>query len=768
MNPEQILSELGYESFKSGQLEVIEKVLDRQDILALFPTGYGKSLIYRVASKLASGATIVISPLISLMKDQVDFTLRFDPGWATFLNSSLAPHELRKRIWDVANGRYKMVYVAPERLRSAGFSAILDYLKAELLVVDEAHCVTMWGHDFRPDYLLIKDVRSRFSAFLALTATASPSMISDIVQDLGGKLKVYKPVPIVRDNFRIKFLRVRNIEEKLQLLFKLLKKDYKSGIIYTTTRQEADFVAGFLRSMRLRAASYHAGLGPEQRTARQDAFMNGEIKYLAATTAFGMGIDKPDIELILHWSIPESIESYYQEIGRGGRDGRMVDAVMFLMPSDIEVRRSMIARSLPSPSLAHSAFRWIMEHGTWIGEEVVFDPDTLLRELDMEEDELRLILAVADSADAIRWEGNVTSRVTVHDPAEREIDLISQALLQKRSPFDIEKELWLAHFRNDIDLKQSGKILFRAYWKNYVTQNSFQHIINSIRERKLDGLNKMLAMAGANECRLVYLRRYFGDDEGTPCGVCDVCLRKEPLLHRKNGGSLWEKTKMTLLKFMPRLRVREHEEPPNLSDSSRSASYLMVTGRAPIARPKRRRLRLPRLRRSRGDSQVKAQAKSVELIKEYMNEEHPTEIGGRNFYGFFIDYRYKFTSDGRRFSDTYERLISLRNGKRAWNRDYLVHRLKPLFARFDADGVIVPVHMGDENGKKFDVVELISEDIARETGRKIKRISELERGDFAILLFDEFRTSRKTIELIERIHRLTGNKVGVIGIIYRR
>ncbi|HUP28289.1 MAG TPA: RecQ family ATP-dependent DNA helicase, partial [Chloroflexia bacterium] len=334
--PKQALSRLfGYDSFQGSQEQVITQVLEGVDTLAIMPTGAGKSLCYQLPAMLLPGLTLVISPLIALMKDQYDSL----PGpvyeKTTFINSALDAEALAQRMEDILHGKYKLVYCAPERLRQQSFTHALRRSKLSLLVVDEAHCVSMWGHDFRPDYLFIGKCLPFFGnpALLALTATATPQVRQEIASQLGRKLE-----PVVASVFRPNlYYEVDNLydrEQKLKRLVEICKAESGPGVIYARSRDDCEQLAGMLNRSGVRAAFYHAGMEAEARSRTQEMFMLDRARVIVATIAFGMGIDKANVRFIVHFSPPGSLEGYVQESGRAGRDGHPSRCVLMVTPGD--------------------------------------------------------------------------------------------------------------------------------------------------------------------------------------------------------------------------------------------------------------------------------------------------------------------------------------------------------------------------------------------------------------------------------------------------
>ncbi len=354
----------GFDDFREGQREVIAAILGGKDAVVVMPTGSGKSLCYQLPAMMLDGATLVVSPLIALMKDQVD-ALKARDLPATFINSSLPEREQWSRIEDLRRGQFKLVYVAPERFRSSRFLTALQSISISLFAVDEAHCISTWGHDFRPDYLRLKNVIQSLGGAqtLALTATATPYVRSDIIQQLG----LTKPETFVsgfdRPNLTIDVVHTEKEREKIARIKRLAKTYDGSGIIYAATRKAVEQVAVELQTQGLSVSAYHAGLSDGARVKAQEEFMAGRTQMIVATNAFGMGIDKPDIRFVAHYQMPGSIEAYYQEIGRAGRDGLPSSCVLLFNYADKNTHDFFIEGSYPSAEVVRNVYAALVATG---------------------------------------------------------------------------------------------------------------------------------------------------------------------------------------------------------------------------------------------------------------------------------------------------------------------------------------------------------------------------------------------------------------------
>lgn len=337
----------GYTEFREGQKNVIEGIMEGKDAIGIMPTGGGKSLCYQLPAILLDGITIVISPLISLMKDQVD-TLKEMGIPGTFINSTLDDYELSQRLKEIQNNKYKIIYVAPERLNTFSFINLVQKIDISMIAIDEAHCISQWGHDFRPSYVEIPRFINSISnrpIISAFTATATKIVTEEIKNLLGLKNPIESIIGFDRPNL---FYEVTKISDKLSYIIDFVKKNYpkESGIIYCATRKSVESLTEKLNEHGFNTLGYHGGMDNDTRQKNQDDFIFDRIQIIVATNAFGMGIDKPDVRFVIHYNMPQNMEAYYQEAGRAGRDGEPSHCVLLYSPSDI-VKQKLLIQNNP-------------------------------------------------------------------------------------------------------------------------------------------------------------------------------------------------------------------------------------------------------------------------------------------------------------------------------------------------------------------------------------------------------------------------------------
>lgn len=474
MNRDQFLSTLrsrfGFEQFRPGQIEALEALFETGRLLAIQPTGRGKSLLYQLSACLLDGMTVVISPLLALMRDQVgQLKERFQiPAGA--IHSDQTPEENEQIKLQASAGRLKILFLSPEQLDHVDRFAFFLTLPLSLLVIDEAHCISSWGHDFRPAFRQIlqfvqaAEERNFALRVLGLTATASSRVEKDICARL---FPPTKPARVLREsmdrpNISLSVYSANGIAAKMSLMEQILK-DENSALVYCATRENTEMCAGFLASRGIRSIAYHAGLDPEVKISIQQAFMKGEYRAIAATNALGMGIDKPDIRMILHFDIPGSITAYYQEVGRAGRDGLEAKGILLFDPKDRAVQEYFIHSAVP-----HS-------------------------------EDFNQVLSVADGLGLVA----IKQKTGLHPTRANVVvaELIEQGYLIKES---VEK-----------------KQIYRRTGKEEAPD---LHIYEQQRQVKLRELSAMIRYASADgECRMATLRRSLGDDPVENCARCDGC-----------------------------------------------------------------------------------------------------------------------------------------------------------------------------------------------------------------------------------------------------
>lgn len=351
MNRYELLkSHFGYDTFRLGQENIIDNIISGRDVLAIMPTGGGKSLCYQLPALMLDGITIVVSPLIALMKDQVDGLIESGVR-ATYINSSLSAQETNDRIEDIIMGSYKLVYVAPERLLTESFFYMMKNIKIALVAIDEAHCISQWGHDFRPSYKNIPDFISRLDTrpiVAAFTATATKYVIKEIKELLNLQNPFELTTGFDRENL---FYKVVKPQDRYKYLKNYIEKEFSegSGIIYCSTRKTVDSLTAKLKDSGFSVRGYHGGMDSDTRSDIQDLFMMDKVKIIVATNAFGMGIDKPDVRFVIHYNMPKNMEAYYQEAGRAGRDGKDSECIIMYSPSDIVKQKLMISQNSTGP-----------------------------------------------------------------------------------------------------------------------------------------------------------------------------------------------------------------------------------------------------------------------------------------------------------------------------------------------------------------------------------------------------------------------------------
>ncbi len=553
----------GYPSFRPMQEDIVDSVIAGHDTLALLPTGGGKSVCFQVPAMAMEGVCIVITPLISLMKDQVLHLKNINIP-ASAIYSGMHPNELEIAYNKAAFGTLKFLYVSPERLMTDAFIEAIKKMKVCLLAIDESHCISQWGYDFRPPYLKIADIRPYIpdTPVLALTATATPKVVEDIQFRLGFKQRNVFQTSYERKNVTYNVIK---IADKYSLMYRLfLKMDKGSGIVYVRSRKRTKIIADWLQSVGISASFYHAGIDAKIRDERQKQWMDGKTKVIVATNAFGMGIDKPDVRVVVHMDLPDSLEAYFQEAGRAGRDLKPSEAFLLVADRDIKQLKDNLQQSYPELQRIRDIYDAIGNYlqvpvGTGNGQSYDFDMTDFAKHYNLS------LLEVFNSLKLMEREGLFSLSEAMDTPSQVLITASREDLyrFQVEYPdFDplikhllrnypgilsdfvkIKEEQISQRLGTDVPhieqtLKKLEKFNFLTYIQRhdkpqiqYLTERQdtkrFALSDEVYKDRKEDATKRVQAVIdfvnNDSECRSVQLLRYFGENIKTRCGKCDVC-----------------------------------------------------------------------------------------------------------------------------------------------------------------------------------------------------------------------------------------------------
>ncbi len=564
MTPSHILKQYwNFDSFRPLQGEIVAALLEGRDTLALLPTGGGKSVCFQVPALCKEGVCIVVSPLIALMKDQVE-NLHARGIAAEAIYSGMSYRQIDRILDKCVLGEIKLLYLSPERLVTHLARERIKRMKVSFLAIDEAHCVSQWGYDFRPPYLKIPEIRDilpKNTPVLALTATATP----EVVEDIQAQLRFGKDAQVFQQSFQRKNLAyvVLPEEDKLTKLLDILKKVSGTGIVYTRNRKKTKDIALFLQKNRISADFYHAGLTSEERSAKQDAWKNNRTRIIVSTNAFGMGIDKPDVRTVVHVDLPDSLEAYFQEAGRGGRDGQKSYSILLYSPEDKFNLELSHVYSFPSMEEIRHVYRALGSYcslavGGGLGETYDFDLVDFIKNFQLDAAKTHHCLKVLEQtgwisvSEAVFISSQIqfiVNKEALYDYQirHRNLDMLIKALLRVTAGafvhFCMIDEFQLAKFtKNTVEIvKQSLKTLHAEGVIEYIEQKNKPQLTflrervatenmtidiklyNFRKERHLKQIQSAIAYAETPKCRSQQLVSYFGEKSSVKCGVCDVC-----------------------------------------------------------------------------------------------------------------------------------------------------------------------------------------------------------------------------------------------------
>lgn len=619
MTAQETLKEYwGYDSFRPKQEEIVSAALEGRDVLAILPTGGGKSVCFQVPGMMKDGIAIVVTPLIALMKDQVQNLT--DRGIrALCINAGMGRREVDNALNNALYGDFKFLYVSPERLGTRLFQSYVQEMKVSYIVVDEAHCISQWGYDFRPDYLQIGKLRELVDApVIALTATATPQVAEDIMERLGFKDKFQIKSGFERPN--LSYI-VRRTEDKLGQLLNICNSVDGTGVVYVRSRKKTEELSAFLSANGVSASFYHAGLGQQSRTDRQEQWKSDKIRVMVCTNAFGMGIDKPDVRFVIHFDVPDSPEAYFQEAGRGGRDGKRSFAVMLWNSSDVKRLRQLETVSFPSLEYIEDIYHKVhifyqIPYDAGVGRQLKFDLEEFCKHFKLQRSSAYYAIQYIEK--------------TSHWTFSEDVDISTkvQIMVDRNDLYDIE-------FQNP-KLAYLLEVLMRRYTglysypvpidEDYVAaqvgvqvpmlrqmlyQLSLEHVIryvpcdhatviflhhDRLRPKNVNLDPKRYAMLKSSfgermqkmidyiseedTCRSAYLLEYFGQSESEDCGTCDVCRAAKSkaagpveaaarlstfINHEKSGVYVLEDIPMELIPVLRRLIDEGTVPPPQIA-----------------------------------------------------------------------------------------------------------------------------------------------------------------------------------------------------------
>ena len=560
--PIDVLQEYwGYDSFRPMQEDIVRTALEGRDVLAILPTGGGKSVCFQVPAMMREGIALVITPLIALMKDQVQNLA--DRGIkALCVNAGMSRREVELTLNNAAYGDFKFLYVSPERLGTQLFRNYLSEMNVSYIVVDEAHCISQWGYDFRPDYLQIGQLRELVDApVIALTATATPKVADDIMERLGFEEKCLIKSGFERPN--LSYI-VRQTEDKLGQLLNICNSVAGTGIVYVRNRKKTEELSAFLAANGITSSFYHAGLGPDSRSDRQTRWKDGNIRVMVCTNAFGMGIDKPDVRFVVHFDLPDSPEAYFQEAGRGGRDGKRSFAVLLWNNSDVKRLRQIATVSFPSLEYIEDIYHKVhifydIPYDSGVGRQLKFDLDEFCRHFKLQRASAYYAIVYLERTGhwTLSEDVDISTKVQIRldrnelydlDLPEPKMAILLETLMRRYTglfsyPVPIDEDFVASRIGVQVPAlrqmlyKLSLEHIIRYVPCDHATVLYLQHDrlrpknVNMEPERyallkssATERMQKMIDYVSEDDvCRSAYLLEYFGQPESADCGTCDIC-----------------------------------------------------------------------------------------------------------------------------------------------------------------------------------------------------------------------------------------------------
>ena len=562
MDALEILKEYwGYDSFRPMQEDIVNAALDGKDVLAILPTGGGKSVCFQVPALMREGIAIVVTPLIALMKDQVQ-NLNDRGIKALCVNAGMGQREVEIVLNNAAYGDFKFLYVSPERLGTRLFKNYVQEMNISYIVVDEAHCISQWGYDFRPDYLQIGRIREMADApVIALTATATPEVADDIMNRLGFQEKTLIKSGFERPN--LSYI-VRKCEDKLGQLLSICSSVAGTGIVYVRSRKKTEELAAFLTANGISSSFYHAGLGPDSRTYRQAKWKKDGIRVMVCTNAFGMGIDKPDVRFVIHFDLPDSPEAYFQEAGRGGRDGKRSFAVLLWNSHDLKRMRQIATVSFPSLEYVEDIYQKVhsffqIPYDTGEGRQLKFNIDDFCRHYSLQRASAYYAIVYIERTGhwTLSEDIDLATRVQIAvdrnelydvDFPDQRMPVLLEVLMRKYTglfsyPVPIDEDyvasqigvtvpalrqllynLSLEHVIRYIPCDRATVLFLHHDRLRPKNVNLDPERYERLKASALERMQKMIDYVGQEDvCRSSYLLEYFGQTETTDCKTCDVC-----------------------------------------------------------------------------------------------------------------------------------------------------------------------------------------------------------------------------------------------------